>query len=53
MKHINLYLSEEVHTKFKIACATQGKKMTDVLMTAVDKYVEEFGVKVEKRKPKK
>ena len=52
MKHININLSDELHTKFKTACASQGKKMTDVLMAAVDKYLAEFAVKVEKKKSK-
>ena len=50
MKHINLNLSDELHTKFKTACASQGKKMTEVLQAAVDKYLEDFAVKVEKKK---
>jgi len=63
MKHINLNLPDELHAKFKIVCATQGKQMTDVLLAAVNKYLEGFTishreiepegwlVKVEKRKP--
>jgi metal-responsive CopG/Arc/MetJ family transcriptional regulator len=52
MKHINLNLPDELHTKFKVACASQGKKMTEVLQAAVDKYLQEFAVKVEKKKAK-
>lgn len=52
MKHININLPDELHTKFKIACASQGKKMTEVLLASIEEYLQEFAVKVEKKKSK-
>lgn len=52
MKHLNLNLPDELHTKFKLACASQGKKMTEIAQALVEKYVAEFSVKVEKKKSK-
>jgi hypothetical protein len=49
MKHINLNLFDDLHAKFKIACASEGRKMTEVLMEFVQKYLEEFSVKVQKK----
>jgi hypothetical protein len=37
MKHINLQLPDELHTKFKIAAVSEGKKMTEVLLAAIKK----------------
>ena len=52
MKHLNLNLPDELHTKFKLACASQGKKMTEIAQALVEKYVAEFSVRVEKKKSK-
>jgi hypothetical protein len=48
MKKLNLLISAELHTRFKVACALEGKDMSDV----VRKLIEEYSAKVEKKKEK-
>jgi hypothetical protein len=45
MKRLNLIIPEELHTQFKIICASQGKPMTDVLVKLIRDYVEKAGKK--------
>jgi len=46
MKHFNMKLSDELHKRFKIACALEGKELSEVVRKCIEEYVEN----VEKRK---
>jgi ParG len=48
MKRLNLNIPEELHTRFKVVCATESKVMTEVLLKLIQDYTE----KAEKRKAK-
>jgi hypothetical protein len=46
MKRFTINISDELHTRFKIACTLEGKDMTSIVLRAIEEYVE----RVEKRK---
>ena len=46
MKHLNMKLSDELHKRFKIACALEGKELSEVVRKCIEEYVKN----VEKRK---
>ncbi len=46
MKRLNVFLSEEIHTQFKVACALEGTDMSD----AIRKFIEEYVKDARKRK---
>jgi predicted DNA-binding protein len=49
MKHFNMKLSDELHKRFKIACAHEGKELSEV----VRKAIEDFVARAEKKLLKK
>ena len=40
-KRMNINIESTLHDAFKTATASQGKKMTDVLLAFIEKYVRE------------
>lgn len=46
MKRFTIILSEELHTKFKIACTLAGTDMSEVIR----EFMEEYSEKVRTRK---
>jgi oligoribonuclease (3'-5' exoribonuclease) len=41
IKRMNMHIEAGLHDAFKAATAAQGKKMTDVLLDFIHKYVKE------------
>ncbi len=50
---MNLNVQTELHQRFKAAAALQGKKMTDVLIDYIRRYVEEKEGAAARRKAKR
>lgn len=48
MTRLNLNFPEDLHKRFKAACALQGVKMTDTLIAMVREFVERFEKKQKK-----
>jgi predicted DNA-binding protein len=46
MTRLNLYLPEQLRSRFKAVCALEGKDMSEVVREFIEEYVE----KAEKRK---
>ena len=46
MKRFTMNMPDELHTHFKVACALDGKEMTEVVLKLVEDYIEQ----IEKRK---
>jgi hypothetical protein len=44
IKRMNLNVDTALHDAFKAATAAQGKKMTDVLLEYIRRYVQDHGV---------
>lgn len=40
MKNLNVHLSDELHKRFKIACAQEGKELSEVVRKWIENYVE-------------
>lgn len=40
LARLNLNVDRELYQRFKAACAMRGKKMTDVLVAYIEKYVD-------------
>ncbi|EPE6977954.1 plasmid partition protein ParG [Citrobacter freundii] len=40
-KRVNVNFDEEIHTRFKAACAKQGTSITDVIKDLVDNWLKE------------
>ncbi|EIL8050650.1 hypothetical protein LMD44_001084 [Salmonella enterica] len=45
---IQVYTTEEKHRAFKMMCAGEGKKMTDVVDELITAYLKEKGITIEK-----
>ncbi|ENG0769487.1 DNA partition complex ParG [Salmonella enterica subsp. enterica] len=45
---IQVYTTEEKHRAFKMICASNGKKMTDVVDDLITAYLKENGITIEK-----
>jgi hypothetical protein len=43
MKKLQINISDDLHTRLKIACTLEGKDMTTVLLKLVEEYVEKIG----------
>jgi predicted DNA-binding protein len=48
MKHFNMKLPDELHKRFKIACAHEGKEMSEVVRKCVENFVEKAEKKLKK-----
>ncbi|EJN5909429.1 hypothetical protein ABE356_000221 [Escherichia coli] len=44
---IQVYTTEEKHRAFKMICASNGKKMTDVVDDLITAYLKENGITIE------
>jgi metal-responsive CopG/Arc/MetJ family transcriptional regulator len=49
MKNLNVHLSDELHTRLKLACVQEQKDMSEVIR----KLIEEYVGKAEKKRLKK
>ncbi|WP_336219332.1 plasmid partition protein ParG [Citrobacter amalonaticus] len=44
---IQVYTTEEKHRAFKMVCAGEGRKMTDVVDDLITSYLKEKGITIE------
>ncbi|END3518157.1 hypothetical protein ABFK60_001239 [Escherichia coli O13/129/135:H4] len=44
---IQVYTTEEKHRAFKMICASNGKKLTDVVDDLITAYLKENGITIE------
>jgi metal-responsive CopG/Arc/MetJ family transcriptional regulator len=44
----NVNLPEDLHKRFKLACVLEGKDMTEIVRTCIQKYVEKAEKKLKK-----
>lgn len=44
---IQVYTTEEKHRAFKMMCAGEGRKMTDVVDDLITSYLKEKGINIE------
>ncbi|EAQ0500022.1 hypothetical protein CTP45_24645 [Salmonella enterica] len=44
---IQVYTTEEKHRAFKMICASNGKKMTDVVDDLITAYLKDNGITIE------
>lgn len=49
LKRMNLNVEVDLHNKFKAVTAAEGKKMTDVLIDYIRKYVEQHAPEQSKK----
>ncbi len=40
MRNFNVKISEDLHTKFKIACTLEGTDMSEVVRKCIEDYVQ-------------
>jgi metal-responsive CopG/Arc/MetJ family transcriptional regulator len=40
MRNFNVKISEELHKRFKIACAHESKEMSEIIRKAIENFVE-------------
>jgi metal-responsive CopG/Arc/MetJ family transcriptional regulator len=42
MQRLNLHIPEELHKRFKVVCAQEGKEMSELVRAWIEKYVEQI-----------
>lgn len=50
---MNLNITEELHTAFKMAVTSERQNMTDVLIEFMKRYVADHGITVARKKKEK
>lgn len=48
MKRYNLFLSDELHKRFKLACVHEEKDMAEVVRKLIEEYVEKIEKKLKR-----
>jgi predicted DNA-binding protein len=48
MKYFNMKLSDELHKRFKIACAHESKELSEVVRKAIEDFVKQVEKKLKK-----
>ena len=48
MKNLNVHLSDELHTRLKLACVQEHKDMSEVIRKLIEDYVEKVEKKLKK-----